>query len=199
MTARSTQPSSAPPSPRPAAPAGSSRPLPASGCGSGPSRSSWRWSSGSSCGPSWSRRSGFPSGSMENTLLIGDFLFVNKALYGAEVPLVQTRLPAVREPRAQRHPGLRLGRGGGAQGRQAADRDAGGHPGHGGGRALPQRQAGGRALRPARRSDPVGGSDAAGQDAAVAAPAPGRAGHGRAISPICRTGGRSSCRPTPSS
>ena len=40
-----------------------------------------------------------PSGSMENTLLIGDFLFVNKALYGAEVPLIGTRLPAVREPR----------------------------------------------------------------------------------------------------
>ncbi len=39
-----------------------------------------------------------PSGSMENTLLIGDFLFVNKALYGAEVPLVHARLPAVREP-----------------------------------------------------------------------------------------------------
>jgi signal peptidase I len=39
-----------------------------------------------------------PSGSMENTLLIGDFLFVNKALYGAEVPIVKTRLPAVREP-----------------------------------------------------------------------------------------------------
>jgi signal peptidase I len=39
-----------------------------------------------------------PSGSMENTLLIGDFLFVNKALYGAEVPIVGTRLPAFREP-----------------------------------------------------------------------------------------------------
>jgi signal peptidase I len=39
-----------------------------------------------------------PSGSMENTLLIGDFLFVNKALYGAEVPLIHKRLPAVREP-----------------------------------------------------------------------------------------------------
>jgi signal peptidase I len=39
-----------------------------------------------------------PSGSMENTLLIGDFLFVNKALYGAEVPIIGTRLPAVREP-----------------------------------------------------------------------------------------------------
>jgi signal peptidase I len=40
-----------------------------------------------------------PSGSMENTLLIGDFLFVNKALYGAEVPFVHRTLPAVREPR----------------------------------------------------------------------------------------------------
>jgi signal peptidase I len=40
-----------------------------------------------------------PSGSMENTLQIGDFLFVNKALYGAEVPLVHRRLPALREPR----------------------------------------------------------------------------------------------------
>lgn len=39
-----------------------------------------------------------PSGSMENTLLIGDFLFVNKALYGAEIPIVHTRLPAIREP-----------------------------------------------------------------------------------------------------
>ncbi|MDH3457900.1 MAG: signal peptidase I [Gemmatimonadota bacterium] len=39
-----------------------------------------------------------PSGSMENTLQIGDFLFVNKALYGAEIPLLGTRLPAFREP-----------------------------------------------------------------------------------------------------
>jgi signal peptidase I len=40
-----------------------------------------------------------PSGSMENTLLIGDFLFVNKALYGAEIPLTGAHLPAFREPR----------------------------------------------------------------------------------------------------
>jgi signal peptidase I len=39
-----------------------------------------------------------PSGSMENTLLIGDFLFVNKALYGAEIPFTGVRLPAFREP-----------------------------------------------------------------------------------------------------
>ena len=39
-----------------------------------------------------------PSSSMEHTLLVGDFLFVNKALYGAEVPVVHTRLPAIREP-----------------------------------------------------------------------------------------------------
>ncbi len=40
-----------------------------------------------------------PSSSMERTLLVGDFLFVNKALYGAEVPLVHARLPAFRQPR----------------------------------------------------------------------------------------------------
>lgn len=39
-----------------------------------------------------------PSSSMENTLLVGDFLFVNKLLYGAEIPLVHKRLPPVREP-----------------------------------------------------------------------------------------------------
>lgn len=40
------------------------------------------------------------SGSMERTVLVGDFLFVNKLLYGAEIPLTTRRLPAVREPRA---------------------------------------------------------------------------------------------------
>ena len=39
-----------------------------------------------------------PSGSMENTLQVGDFLFVNKFLYGAEVPILHTHLPEVREP-----------------------------------------------------------------------------------------------------
>ena len=34
-----------------------------------------------------------PSGSMEGTLLVGDFLIVNKLLYGAEVPLINERLP----------------------------------------------------------------------------------------------------------
>jgi len=40
-----------------------------------------------------------PSGSMENTLLIGDWLFVNKALYGAEIPFTGVHLPAFRDPR----------------------------------------------------------------------------------------------------
>jgi len=40
------------------------------------------------------------SNSLEPTLLVGDWLFINKALYGAQVPLVKTRLPAFREPRA---------------------------------------------------------------------------------------------------
>jgi signal peptidase I len=35
-----------------------------------------------------------PTGSMENTLLAGDFLFVNKYVYGAKVPFTDYRLPA---------------------------------------------------------------------------------------------------------
>ncbi len=38
-----------------------------------------------------------PSASMEDTLLIGDFLFVNKFLYGAKVPGLNTRLPGFRD------------------------------------------------------------------------------------------------------
>ncbi len=40
-----------------------------------------------------------PTGSMEDTLLIGDFLFVNKFLYGAHVPFTDAVLPAVRDPK----------------------------------------------------------------------------------------------------
>jgi signal peptidase I len=39
-----------------------------------------------------------PTGSMEDTLLVGDYLFVNKFLYGARVPFTDITLPEVRDP-----------------------------------------------------------------------------------------------------
>lgn len=39
-----------------------------------------------------------PTSSMESTLLVGDFLLVNKAVYGARFPGLNLILPAVREP-----------------------------------------------------------------------------------------------------
>jgi signal peptidase I len=42
-----------------------------------------------------------PTGSMEGTLLIGDFLLVNKAVYGADLPGVTTRIPGFTEPKRQ--------------------------------------------------------------------------------------------------
>jgi len=40
-----------------------------------------------------------PSESMENTLLVGDFLMANKFIYGAYVPFTHWRLPALRDPK----------------------------------------------------------------------------------------------------
>jgi signal peptidase I len=40
-----------------------------------------------------------PSGSMMDTLLVGDYILVNKFLYGPELPLVDWRMPAIRDPR----------------------------------------------------------------------------------------------------
>src|SRR6266446_6426985 len=39
-----------------------------------------------------------PSGSMERTLLAGDFLFFNKAVYGAQIPGTNARLPGFNTP-----------------------------------------------------------------------------------------------------
>jgi signal peptidase I len=39
-----------------------------------------------------------PTGSMENTLLVGDFLLVNKAVFGSTIPGTHVRTAAFREP-----------------------------------------------------------------------------------------------------
>jgi signal peptidase I len=40
-----------------------------------------------------------PSGSMENTLLVGDYLMANNTVFGAHVPFTDLRLPGIRDPR----------------------------------------------------------------------------------------------------
>lgn len=40
-----------------------------------------------------------PSASMEDTLLIGDYLMANNAIFGAHVPFTDARTPAFRDPR----------------------------------------------------------------------------------------------------
>jgi len=40
-----------------------------------------------------------PTGSMRMTLLEGDLILVNKFIYGAKVPFMNLRLPALREPK----------------------------------------------------------------------------------------------------
>ena len=96
----------------------------------------------------------------------------------------------------ERHPGVRFGRGGGAQGRQAPDRHAGRHArrwrrasctGTASGSTSPTRSTAIRTAPRIRSSGPRCGE--------WQVPHLVAAGHRRATSPISRTGARSWCRP----
>lgn len=39
-----------------------------------------------------------PSGSMERTLLVGDYLFANNLVFGPHIPLTELRIPGLRDP-----------------------------------------------------------------------------------------------------
>ena len=40
-----------------------------------------------------------PTGSMEETILIGDFLIANKFIYGIRIPFTDLRIPLIRDPK----------------------------------------------------------------------------------------------------
>ena len=46
-----------------------------------------------------------PSGSMIPSLLVGDWLFVNKLVYGPHIPFTNSALPGYREPARDEHRG----------------------------------------------------------------------------------------------
>ena len=86
------------------------------------------------------------SGSMENTLLVGDFLVVNRAAIGSRVPFTGIRIPGYSEPRrgtcwsltpSQRDMTLV----------KAPRRHAAHHPGNAADKVLTERRAPGRAVR----------------------------------------------------
>src|SRR4026207_834493 len=52
-----------------------------------------------------------PSGSMLSTMFIGDHVFVSKFVFGAHVPFVGVKLPALRDPRGGEITVFALGRG----------------------------------------------------------------------------------------
>jgi len=70
-----------------------------------------------------------PSGSMERTLLAGDFLFVNKAVYGAQIPAPTPGFPGSSRRGAATSSCSRTRRTR-AQLREASDRGPGGHGGN---------------------------------------------------------------------
>ena len=121
------------------------------------SRSFWRSSSARSS----SRRSRFPTGSMENNLLIGDHLLVNKFVFAPTLTSLETHAAADRSDSPRRHPRVQVSRGSDARFHQARDRSARGDDRDAEQEGLHQRHAARRAVRALHRSpSDEGGSSA---------------------------------------
>ena len=160
----------------------------------------WRWSCGSSCGPSWSRRSGFRPAAWRTRCSSGTSCSSTRR---STAPRCRSSTRGCPRCGSRERNDILVFDSVEEEGLKVVKRLIG-MPGdtlamEGGvsSTATAQRVDEPYALHsdPHRSEDPIQRA----KMRRVAGAAPGAAGHGRPTSPTCRTGGRSSCRPIRSS